>query len=307
MTAHRIELTLGPLLFHWPEDRVRDLYARIADEAPIDRVYLGEVVCGKRGPRVATALAEAAERLDAAGKVVVWSTLALPATARELRASGELACAPEMVELNDASGLAQRQPGAPFVAGPFLNVYNEAAAAELARRGCVRLCGNVELSLDALALIGANCPALELELFAYGRLPLALSGRCYHARRHGRHKDACQFVCEQDPDGLDVRTIDGEPFLAVNGIQTLSYGVHLADAPVNRLREARVQALRLSPQTGDMVEIAKAFRRFADEAIDSEGLRRAVLDATPPAPLVNGYLTGAPGLRAVAIPKGSQP
>ena len=43
-------LTLGPLLFHWPAHKRRDFYLRIADEAPIDTVYLGEVVCSKREP-----------------------------------------------------------------------------------------------------------------------------------------------------------------------------------------------------------------------------------------------------------------
>ena len=43
-------LTLGPILFNWKPERRRDFYFRIADEAPIDCVYLGEVVCSKREP-----------------------------------------------------------------------------------------------------------------------------------------------------------------------------------------------------------------------------------------------------------------
>ena len=46
----RLELTLGPLFFHWSAAEIGDFYARIADEAPLDRVYVGEVVCGKRAP-----------------------------------------------------------------------------------------------------------------------------------------------------------------------------------------------------------------------------------------------------------------
>ncbi len=44
------ELTLGPVLFNWAPERWRDFYFRIADEAPLDIVYLGEVVCFKRAP-----------------------------------------------------------------------------------------------------------------------------------------------------------------------------------------------------------------------------------------------------------------
>jgi len=63
---------------------------------------------------------------------------------------------------------------------------------------------------------------VDIEVWAFGRLPLALSARCYHARLAGLAKDSCQFVCEQDPDGLPVETLDGHPILAINGVQTVS-------------------------------------------------------------------------------------
>ncbi len=300
MTRARIELTLGPLLFNWSAERLRAFYDRVADFPAIDRVYLGEVVCGKRTPLAADVLLEAADRLRRAGKVVVWSTLALPSTPREMQACAERLASGELVELNDVSGLARLAPDAAFVAGPFLNIYNEVAAAELMRRGCKRLCANVELPLTSLATITAACAGLEIELFAYGRLPLALSGRCHHARTYGLRKDSCHFVCDRDPDGLAVNTVEGEPFLAINGIQTLSHGVHLADARLETLRAAGVGALRVSPHSGDLAEIFAAFRRFADGDIDGQALRVAVAAAGPPGPLVNGYLFGQAGLRRVA-------
>jgi len=297
MTRPAIGLTLGPLLFHWSPARIGDFYARVADEAPVERVYLGEVVCGKRAPLVAHALAEAAERLAAAGKEVVWSGLGLPATVRDRGAIAALAATPELVEVNDISGLLDRD--APFVAGPLLNVYNEAAAQELADRGCVRLCANVELSLDAVRAISRACPGLEIEIFAFGRLPLALSGRCYHARHHGLHKDACRFVCERDPDGLRLSTLEGRGFLAVNGVQTLSDGVQLADVEPAVLADAGVTALRLSPHGTDMAAVARAFRDFLDGGIGRAELRRQVEGLGPPGPLVNGYLRGAAGMASV--------
>lgn len=299
MTVPPLEIVLGPLLFNWSPERIGDFYGRIADEAAVDRVYLGEVVCGKRAPLLDAALAAAAERLEAGGKTVVWSAPALPASPRERRGARELVAAGGLVELNDVSGLTHLPPGGAFVAGPLLNIYNEAAARALMRRGCVRLCANVELSLEAIAAIASGCPGLEIEIFAYGRLPLALSGRCYHARQHGLHKDGCQFVCDRDPDGLAVRTLDGAPFLAINGVQTLSHGVQMADIPPADLKAAGVGALRLSPHTGDMVAVIDAFRRFADGALDAGGLRRAVEATGTPAPLVNGYLAGQAGLRPV--------
>lgn len=298
MSSSALELVLGPLLFNWPAERVRSFYARMAD-TPIRRVYLGEVVCGKREPLLAAALAESAERLQQAGKEVVWSTLALPGTPRERRLMRELVSGAGLVELNDLSGLMHLDSGAPFVAGPLLNVYNEATAQELASRGCVRLCANVELPLASISAIARACPGLDIEVFAYGRLPLALSARCYHARAHGLHKDNCQFVCDRDPDGLTVRTVEGAAFLAVNGIQTLSHGVQLVDAEAAELREAGVTALRLSPHSGNMPAVVAAFHRFAEGGGSPHELQAAVASAEPPGPLVSGYLHGAAGMRPI--------
>lgn len=297
----RVSLALGPLLFHWPADKVGDFYAAVADEAPVERVYLGESVCGKRLPRMRKTFEAAAQRLTDAGKEVVWTSLAMPATAVERRAQGALLGAGDsLVEINDVSALMQIRPGRPFVAGPLLNIYNEAAAAELMSRGCVRLCGNVELSLDALGAIHRGCPALEIELFAFGRLPLALAGRCHHARLHDLHKDSCQFVCERDTDGLAVRTLEGRPFLALNGVQVMSHGVQLASPPVAALREAGITALRLSPQDLDMVEVARGFRAWCDEAIDAASLHARLSRLGPPGEFVDGYPRGLAGWRSGA-------
>jgi len=90
-----MELAIGPLLFNWPAAQVETFYARIADEASAGTVYLGEVVCGKRKPLLQDVLARAAERLEAAGKTVIWSTLAIPSTPRERRLAAELAADPD--------------------------------------------------------------------------------------------------------------------------------------------------------------------------------------------------------------------
>jgi collagenase-like PrtC family protease len=287
MSGPRLELTLGPLLFNWSPDAIRSFYRTIAERGEIDRVYLGEVVCGKRAPLLEAALADAAEMLAQAGKEVVWSAPSLPATPRERRGARDLIASVGLVELNDLSGLLHLPAGGRFVAGPFLNIYNESAAEELVRRGCRRLCANIELPLDAIARIGRACPGVEIEVFGFGRLPLALSGRCHHARLHGLHKDACQFVC----------TVEGEPFLAMNGVLTMSHGVQVIDAESQALRAAGVTAIRLSPHTGDMIGTINAFRRFAEGAASAADLRAAIPADNRPGPLVGGYLAGAEGMR----------
>ncbi|MGX1588206.1 ubiquinone anaerobic biosynthesis protein UbiV [Brevundimonas diminuta] len=289
-----MEIALGPVFYHWSSERLAAFYETIAAEPAIDRVYLGEVVCGKRSPLTEHALAAAAERLIEAGKTVVWSGLALPATVRDRKAIAALSQVPDLIEVNDVSALLVRE--GPFVAGPLLNAYNEGAVEELARLGCVRLCPNVELSLEAIGEIAARRPGMEIELFAFGRLPLALSGRCYHARSHGLHKDACQFVCDQDPDGMTLRTLEGEPFLAVNGVQTLSYGIQMPDFSVAELRTAGVSALRLSPHTGDMAAVARAFRAYADNSLTARELAENVRAVVSSTPFVGGYLHGQAGV-----------
>jgi len=287
-------LTMGPVFFHWPPAGLADFYRRIADEAPVDRVCLGEVVCGKRMPYSDPVWPELIERLETAGKEVVLSTLAAPTTVRERRSIEDLCGDERLVEVNDVTALPKRA-GKPFVVGPFVNVYNTEAARFLARRGARTICPPVELSLARIGAIAGGCPEAEFEIFAFGRLPLALSGRCYHARLHGLHKDSCQFTCEQDADGLLVETLDDQAFLAINGVQTLSASVHAFAGSAADLVAHGIRRLRLSPQTCDMVAVARTYRSLLDGSQDPEATRAHLCELKLPGALVDGYARGAPG------------
>ena len=87
------KLTLGPVLFNWKPEALRDFYFRMADEAAVDTVHVGEVVCSKRTPFFEPFIPEIIELLTAAGKEVVLSSLALIMTDRELAAARDLAAA----------------------------------------------------------------------------------------------------------------------------------------------------------------------------------------------------------------------
>src|SRR5690606_25886946 len=151
------------------------------------------------------------------------------------------------------------------------------------------ICPPVELSLETVGTIAGACPEVAFELFAFGRLPLALSGRCYHARLHGLHKDSCQFTCEQDPDGLAVDTLDDQSFLAINGVQTVSAEAQAAlFAPATPLRPG-IRRLRLSPHGCDMVEAARIYRSVLDGTEDPEGARSLLSGLDLPGTLVDGY------------------
>ncbi|MDX5592214.1 ubiquinone anaerobic biosynthesis protein UbiV [Pseudovibrio sp. SPO723] len=289
-----VELSLGPNFFNWPNEQLVDFYARIADEAQIERVYVGEVICGKRMPFSDKVFPEIIERLQAAGKTVVVSTLALPVTVRDRKSIVELCEWDGLVEVNDFAGVAKRK-GKPFAAGPFLNVYNEGAAQTLVNMGMESVCPPVELPMTSIETIAKAVPDLDMELFAFGRLPLAVSGRCYHARAHKLHKDSCQFICDRDPDGMDVTTLDDEIFLAANGIQTLSNTVHATALTKDELIDKGVKRLRLSPHSLDMVAVINIFRDLAEGRIDGEECAARLRALPLPGQLANGYLTGKPG------------
>ncbi|MBP2301150.1 ubiquinone anaerobic biosynthesis protein UbiV [Azospirillum picis] len=298
-------LTLGPVLFNWSVDRWCDFYARIADEAPVDTVVVGEIVCHKRAPFFAVAMQSVVERLAAAGKTV-W--LASPilvgsererAAMRELVSPGNALSDATMIEANDMGALALLA-GRPHAVGPTINVYNEATLGWLAGRGAVAVSLPAELpaaSVAALAKAAAGV-GTAVEVQAWGRAPLAISARCYHARAHGLHKDGCQFVCAGDPDGMPVATMDGQPFLTVNGTQTLSHGYLCLAEELEELTAMGVGRFRLSPQVVDMVRVAEAFRDLLDGRREG-GAVAAELAGLTEAPLVNGFFHDSAGARRI--------
>ncbi|WP_242533849.1 ubiquinone anaerobic biosynthesis protein UbiV [Salipiger bermudensis] len=296
------KLTLGPIAYHWPADARRDFYARIADEAPVDEVYLGEVICSKRAPFHEADLPATIERLERAGKRVILSTLAEVMLKRERKVTEDLAAmdAPE-IEINNAAGLFARGKR-PHRIGPFMNAYNEATIAWMAGKGATHVCLPAEMPAPAIAAAARNAGALGLgvEVQVYGRASLAVSARCYHARAHGRTKDNCQFVCEEDPDGMALRTRDHRPILRVNGIQTLS------ESYIDLLPEAAclvadgVTHLRLMPQAVDMVAVTQVFRDVLHGRmpIGEADSRLAMLSGD--AGLSNGFYHGTAGYRRIA-------
>jgi collagenase-like PrtC family protease len=287
-------LTLGPLLFNWKPERRRDFYARIADEAPVDCVYLGEVVCSKREPSFVDDLAKIAERLAAGGKQVVTSTLALVTADHEMDEIRARCGDGTMIEANDVASI-NLLAGAPFVSGPFINTFNEATIDFLVARGAVRIGLPVELSAAAIATLARHNP-VETEALVFGRQPLSLSMRCYHARAYGLHKDSCQFVCELDPDGLAADQLDGRPLLVVNGTQTLSHGYAAAFADLAPLQGAGVSHFRLSPQTIDMVKVATLFRAALDGRVAAAEAQAELAQLIAPTPLIDGYMRGRAGM-----------
>jgi len=292
-----MDLTVGPNQFFWPADRWAALYDDLAD-APVDRVVLGELICSKRLPFYQDRIPDAVARLMGAGKTVALTSLALITLKRERKLTTELAEMGVEIEINDLTALAHVPNGVKFTVGPLVNVYNESTLAWLASRGAHRVCLPPELpmtSVEILAAAGAKL-GVAIEVWGHGRLPLAISGRCYHARLQGRTKDNCQFACEDDPDGLDVRTLDDQPFLAMNGVQTLSDTYASAAHQIDALAEAGVSALRLSPQSTGFAALCGLYRQLVDGQVDGVQTAGAIGRIDSNIRLSDGFLTGNRGV-----------
>ena len=298
MTA---KINIGPLFYHWPTDQMVDFYARIADEADVDTVYLGEVVCSKRIALFEKSYDKMRERLVAGGKTVVYSTLAEVAVNLDRKHVKAITDRTDSeIESNDASALTLLN-GRPFRIGQLFNCYNVAALDYLVGLGATHLTATVEMRQAGIAALAKRAGELGIGMEAqvFGRAPLALSVRCYSARAHDRHKDNCRFVCDENPDGLDLHTLNNDRFLTVNGIQTLSRHFLSMVGEVHELIEMGVTHLRVSPHTGDMVAVAHAFRDLAAGKIDAREAQAKLAAAQPEALFSNGFFHAVPGHQRV--------
>jgi collagenase-like PrtC family protease len=289
-----MRLTLGPLQYCWPRDRILAFYDQAA-RWPLDVIYLGETVCSKRRElRTADWLALAAELADQDLEVVL-SSLALLEAESELATLGRLVDNGRFrVEANDMSAVQLlRQRGLPFVGGPTLNVYNHAALRLLCEDGLERLVLGVEQGRAVVEEFRATGLVLpELELIAWGRLPLAFSARCFTARALDLAKDDCGFRCIDYPDGLPLATREGEPFLTVNGVQVQSSGHCDLGPEIDELERAGIDLLRIYPQAEGTADVVARFR----EVLYSK-------TAPPRVGSMNGYWHGIPGMRGVNPPR----
>lgn len=293
-----MKIALGPLLFFWPKLDVLAFYDAVRDNPDIDTVYLGEVICARRKQlRVADWLA-LARLLAASGKQIVLSARGLLESASDLNElrrliDGAAELPGCLVEANDLGAVNLLMRQRPFVAGPHLNIYNEVTLQKYASLGAVRWVPPLEATRDMVGILHRSRPTgMQTEVFAFGPLPLAFSARCFTARHYDLNKDDCQFKCLDHPGGMVVKTREGQDFLRINGIQTMSAQCYslLAQMPV--LHEMNIDAVRISPQAAHMAEIVAAFA----------AARRNVHDAPAADPawhaegMVDGYWFGRAGI-----------
>jgi len=291
-----MKLALGPNLYYWDRDKTFSFYNEIA-ASPVDIVYLGETVCSRRHLLRLQDYLDLAEQLIAAGKEVVLSTQTLIESESDLKTLRRISGNDKFsVEANEMGAVRLLANKVPFVAGPTLNIYSPQTLDLLAGLGATRWVMPVEMSRAALApMQQSRRSGLETEVFAYGRLPLAYSARCFTARHHNLQKDDCQFRCLDYENGLSLKTREGQPFLTLNGIQTQSARPYNLIGELETLRDAGVDVIRVSPQAYHTGKILHLFRACMEQRL-SPALALAQMEKLMPEAPCNGYWHGKPGL-----------
>ncbi len=301
-----MKLALGPVLYYWTQEKLREFYEEIA-AAPVDIVYLGETVCSRRHIMRLSDWLEVAKMIAGSGKAVVLSTLTLIESESDLKTLRRVAENCDFtVEANDMGAVHRLANRMPFIAGPYLNIYNPQTLHLVASLGARRWVMPVEMSHEALQPLQQSRPAgMETEVFSYGRLPLAFSSRCFTARFHNLPKDDCRFLCIDDPDGKTMRTRDGKPFLVINGTQTQSAFVYNLIGDLDSLRNAGVNVVRISPQSEHTTEIIRLFRDRLEQRTSPENAMRQMESVMPEA-ACNGYWHGRPGMEQIFLASAMQ-
>ena len=293
-----MKIALGPLQYYWPRVATLQFYESVR-EWPLDIVYLGETVCSRRHELRLPDWLEVADMLADAGKEVVLSTQVLLESGVELNTMRKVADnGRHAVEANDM-GAVRCMAGRPFVGGPYLNIYSKPALDVLAEAGSMRWVMPLEMGREGLQRMQHDRPAgMQTEVFAYGRMPLAFSARCFSARNRNLPKDNCQYVCMDHPDGLLMQTREAQDFLAINGIQTQSAHVHTLIHELDELSGMGVDVIRLSPQSQYMEEVVRGFRAALEGGEDAAAVHARLMPCMPAA-ACNGYWHGRPGLDMV--------
>lgn len=254
-----MKISLGPIQYHWPADKVKHFYRQIRDW-PVDTVYLGEVICSKREELSLLDWLYIADMLTEAGKEVVLSTLVHVETTADLKFLTQICDNGDYkIEANSESAI-RMAFGRPFVAGASLNNCKKDVLKDLEYYGAVRWVMPIGLSGANLRNISETRPAgMQIEVLVYGGLPMSFSSNCITAMAHHLTTDTCELVCKKYNEGMELSNKDVEDTLIVNGFQIQAGRPCNLINEVDNLKSAGVDVIRISPQLNHTKNIVENF------------------------------------------------
>lgn len=287
-----MKLTLGPVLYEWKREDFLRFYEEVC-RMDVDRVYVGEVVCVKKGPSIKD-IEAVASMLTGAGKEVVLSTLAVVSNEEELDHTRDIAALPYPVEANDMSVFGMVDPAdKTLYAGPHITSYNVPSIEFLKGAGVKGVTFPVELSGESIAYIIRHTD-VQGEVFAHGKVPLAFSWRCYTSRAYGLTKTGCRHDCARHPAGMEIKTMDGEPLFNVNGTSILSADTYSLIGEVEELKAGGAGLIRVSPEHKGTATVLELFRKRMEGALaPGEGLK--AIKSITKGNVCNGWYHGRAG------------
>ena len=295
-----VRLALAPIPYYWPKRAIYRFYEAVPD-MPVEVVYLGETVCARRHELREDDWLEIGRCLQTAGKEVILSTQVLLEsdahlqTMRRIVQNGIFT-----VEANDM-GAVHLLAGTEFVAGASLNISHPQAWALMSGWGARRWVMPFEMGRVGLeSMMASRPPGCEVEVFGHGRLPLAFSARCFTARHYNLPRDACGFRCLDHPEGLCLKTLEGEDFLVINGIQTQSGRIYCLIRELPLIQKMGVDVLRISPQLENTAEVVRLYAAVLSGQQTPDDALQA-LQAMASSGLCNGYWHGRPGMAFVGL------
>jgi collagenase-like PrtC family protease len=275
-----MKLSVGPLSGHFDSKTVAGFYAEVSNCPQIDRAYAGELFCAKRQIPIKTYL-ESVNLLRQSGKEAVFSTFALPAGDTDFDSLVPYIEAVDTVEINNfgyVSWLKEHFPAKRFVAGPICNLYNQIDLAIIEGWGAAEASLRVDLlPVTIESMVKSN--VMPVEVFLYGRPPIAFSWRCYAARFAGIDAAACGLVCRSQ-DNLVLNNLEEEAGFIVDGPAVLP-GKTLA--PLTEALQyvaAGAQMGRFWLNPGEVESVASPYRSFLDGKSSDSDLREKLTAAS---------------------------
>ncbi len=299
-----IQITIGSAPYSWGRERLIKFYTQEVGDLGVESVYIGDNVCFQRNVLSPKDLEKIVHALRDKGIKAYFSTLALLTNAAEFDYVAKVYPLFDGLESNMIGflNLLKRPEIArldkELILGPYMNVYNWKSANFLKKYKPSRLVAAFELPLESIRDI-VDKSRMPVEVIGWGNLSTALSWRCYTARAVGKVRSNCERSCLKYPEGMILKSVEGEELFNINGLQVLSARTHCLIEHLDEIQHKGISYLRIYPDYQHTAEIVNTFKNVLDNKFDpKEGL--TYLQQLAPYGFCNGWLWGKPGWEYVA-------